>query len=193
MQEPRPAGAGRGFCVAAGMSEPTSEALVADLLRLLELKPLGEDRFEGPRRRDGVGRVFGGQVIAQALMAAQATVPEDRPAHSLHAYFLRGGSEQHDRRVPRRARLRRRQLRQPARRRAPGGAADPRLLGLVPAPRGRARPPGRRDARSAAARRPRAGGRCARTLSRRNRSARAADRPSPAADRGPLRRTRPGC
>jgi acyl-CoA thioesterase-2 len=37
--------------------------------------------------------VFGGQVIAQALMAAQATVPEERPAHSLHAYFLRGGSE----------------------------------------------------------------------------------------------------
>ncbi|HSQ96072.1 MAG TPA: acyl-CoA thioesterase II [Croceibacterium sp.] len=78
------------------MSEPTSEALVADLLRLLELKPLGEDRFEGPRRRDGVGRVFGGQVIAQALMAAQATVHEERPAHSLHAYFLRGGSEDHD-------------------------------------------------------------------------------------------------
>lgn len=78
------------------MSEPTSETLVADLLRLLELKPLGEDRFEGARRRAGVGRVFGGQVIAQALMAAQATVPEDRPAHSLHAYFLRGGSEAHD-------------------------------------------------------------------------------------------------
>jgi acyl-CoA thioesterase-2 len=77
------------------MSEPTSEALVAEFLRLLELKPLGEDRFEGPRRRDGVGRVFGGQVIAQALIAAQATVPDDRPAHSLHAYFLRGGSEEH--------------------------------------------------------------------------------------------------
>jgi acyl-CoA thioesterase-2 len=77
------------------MSEPTAEALVTDLLRLLALKPLGEDRFEGPRRGDGIGRVFGGQVIAQALIAAQATVPEDRPAHSLHAYFLRGGSEEH--------------------------------------------------------------------------------------------------
>jgi acyl-CoA thioesterase-2 len=76
------------------MSEPTPEALIADLLRLLELKPLGDDRFEGPRRGDGVGRVFGGQVIAQALVAAQATVAEDRPAHSLHAYFLRGGSEE---------------------------------------------------------------------------------------------------
>jgi len=76
------------------MSEPSPEALVADLLRLLELKPFGEDRFEGPRRGDGVGRVFGGQVIAQALLAAQATVAEDRPPHSLHAYFLRGGSEE---------------------------------------------------------------------------------------------------
>jgi len=78
------------------MAEPTPEELVADLLRVLDLKPLGEDRFEGPRRKDGIGRVFGGQVIAQALMAAQATVPEDRPAHSLHAYFLRGGSEDLD-------------------------------------------------------------------------------------------------
>jgi acyl-CoA thioesterase II len=75
------------------MDEPTPEALVADLLRVLDLKPLGEDRFEGSRRRDGIGRVFGGQVIAQALMAAQATAAEDRPAHSLHAYFLRGGNE----------------------------------------------------------------------------------------------------
>jgi acyl-CoA thioesterase-2 len=76
------------------MSEPTAEALVADLLRLLELRSLADDRFEGPRRRDGIGRVFGGQVIAQALVAAQATVPQDRPAHSLHAYFLRGGNEE---------------------------------------------------------------------------------------------------
>ena len=37
--------------------------------------------------------MFGGQVIAQALVAAQTTAPEGRPAHSLHAYFLRGGSE----------------------------------------------------------------------------------------------------
>jgi acyl-CoA thioesterase-2 len=75
------------------MDVPTPEALVADLLRVLELTPLGEDRLEGPRRKDGIGRVFGGQVIAQALVAAQATVAEDRPAHSLHAYFLRGGNE----------------------------------------------------------------------------------------------------
>jgi acyl-CoA thioesterase-2 len=77
------------------MADPTPEALVADLLDLLTLKPLGEDRFEGPRKVDGIGRVFGGQVIAQALVAAQSTVGDERPAHSLHAYFLRGGSEDH--------------------------------------------------------------------------------------------------
>jgi acyl-CoA thioesterase-2 len=43
-----------------------------------------------------VGRVFGGQVIAQALASAQNTVDADRAAHSLHAYFLRGGSEDHE-------------------------------------------------------------------------------------------------
>ncbi|MFN3516142.1 MAG: acyl-CoA thioesterase [Novosphingobium sp.] len=73
--------------------EPTPERLVAGLLKLLEVTPDGEDHFVGRRKRGGVGRVFGGEVIAQALNAAQATVPENRPAHSLHAYFLRGGSE----------------------------------------------------------------------------------------------------
>jgi acyl-CoA thioesterase-2 len=77
------------------VTEPTAQDLVDQLLRLLDVTPLGEDRFEGPRQLDGVGRVFGGQVIGQALIAAQATVAEDRPAHSLHAYFLRGGSEDH--------------------------------------------------------------------------------------------------
>ena len=74
---------------------PTPERLVADLLLLLDLEPRGPDRFEGRRKGDGVGRVFGGQVIAQALAAAERTVEEDRAAHSLHAYFLRGGSEDH--------------------------------------------------------------------------------------------------
>jgi len=71
------------------------EELVARLLKLLDVNELGEDRFEGPRKEGGVGRVFGGQVIAQALAAAERTVDADRPAHSLHAYFLRGGSEDH--------------------------------------------------------------------------------------------------
>jgi acyl-CoA thioesterase-2 len=72
-----------------------NQQLVADLLELLDPTPLGDDRFEGPRKKGGVGRVFGGQVIAQALIAAERTVDPDRAAHSLHAYFLRGGSEDH--------------------------------------------------------------------------------------------------
>ncbi len=74
----------------------TPEELVAELLRLLDVDARGEDRFEGPRKPGGIGRVFGGQVIAQALAAAQRTVDDERAVHSLHAYFLRGGSEDHD-------------------------------------------------------------------------------------------------
>ena len=73
---------------------PSPERLVSGLVRLLTVEPAGDDLFTGRRRKGGIGRVFGGEVIAQALQAAQATVPE-RPAHSLHAYFLRGGSEEH--------------------------------------------------------------------------------------------------
>ena len=39
----------------------------------------------------GLPRVFGGQILAQGLIAAARTVPAGRPAHSLHAYFLSGG------------------------------------------------------------------------------------------------------
>lgn len=76
-------------------SHPTPEELVAELVLLLDLIPRGTDRFEGRRKKDGVGRVFGGQVVAQALAAAERTVDEDRVPHSVHAYFLRGGSEDH--------------------------------------------------------------------------------------------------
>jgi acyl-CoA thioesterase-2 len=68
---------------------------VADLIELLDLEDLGFDRFLGRRKKGGIGRVFGGQVVAQALCAAQNTVGKERPVHSLHAYFLRGGSEDH--------------------------------------------------------------------------------------------------
>ncbi|MFZ5745180.1 MAG: acyl-CoA thioesterase [Pseudomonadota bacterium] len=77
------------------MPEISPERLVSGLVRLLTVEPHGEDRFIGRRKKGGIGRVFGGEVIAQALNAAQATVEEGRAAHSLHAYFLRGGSEEH--------------------------------------------------------------------------------------------------
>lgn len=71
----------------------TEESLVADLVHLLDLDARGEDCFVGRRKKGGVGRVFGGQVIAQALGAAERTVDDSRHAHSLHCYFLRGGNE----------------------------------------------------------------------------------------------------
>ncbi|MCZ0210656.1 acyl-CoA thioesterase II [Streptomyces sp. UMAF16] len=67
-----------------------SQAL-QDLLDLLDLEQIEEDIFRGRSRPAVVPRVFGGQVAAQALVAAGRTVPADRPAHSLHAYFLRPG------------------------------------------------------------------------------------------------------
>lgn len=74
-------------------SEKKPEELVDGFVRLLTVSRDGEDAFTGRKQPGGVGRVFGGQVIAQALQAAQATAPEGLEAHSLHAYFLRGGKE----------------------------------------------------------------------------------------------------
>ncbi|MGI5468879.1 acyl-CoA thioesterase [Streptomyces sp. CA-132043] len=61
------------------------------LLDLLTLERIEEDIYRGQSRPAVVPRVFGGQVAAQALVAAGRTVPADRPPHSLHAYFLRPG------------------------------------------------------------------------------------------------------
>ncbi|TDJ29798.1 MAG: acyl-CoA thioesterase II [Gammaproteobacteria bacterium] len=66
------------------------DPLLADLLSLLELERLEERIFRGQSRDIGSPRVFGGQVLGQALTAANYTV-EGRVAHSLHAYFLRAG------------------------------------------------------------------------------------------------------
>ncbi|MER7962107.1 acyl-CoA thioesterase [Streptomyces ardesiacus] len=67
-----------------------SEALQS-LLDLLDLERIEEDIYRGRSRSAVVPRVFGGQVAAQAMVAAGRTVPGDRHAHSLHAYFLRPG------------------------------------------------------------------------------------------------------
>jgi acyl-CoA thioesterase-2 len=63
---------------------------VADLLEILELEKLEENLFRGRSPQDRWQRVFGGQVIGQALVSACRTV-EGRQPHSLHAYFLLGG------------------------------------------------------------------------------------------------------
>ena len=68
---------------------------IAALLDLLDLEPLELNLFRGRSPQVGWQRVFGGQVIGQALVAACRTV-EGRPPHSMHAYFLLAG----DPRVP---------------------------------------------------------------------------------------------
>lgn len=72
---------------------PDYVQLVEGLVKLLTVERVASDVYLGAPQKGGMGRVFGGQVIAQALQAAQASVPETKPAHSLHAYFLRGGRE----------------------------------------------------------------------------------------------------
>jgi acyl-CoA thioesterase-2 len=72
---------------------PTNAQLVASLIGLLTVERRTADVFAGPPQTDGIGRVFGGQVLAQALQAAQGTVTDGKHAHSLHAYFLRSGRE----------------------------------------------------------------------------------------------------
>jgi acyl-CoA thioesterase-2 len=72
------------------MSDPLS-----GLLATLDLTDTGartdEDIFTGPSQWMPGGRVYGGQVLAQSLVAANRTVAEDRFVHSLHGYFLRPG------------------------------------------------------------------------------------------------------
>jgi acyl-CoA thioesterase-2 len=72
---------------------PTNEQLVAALVELLTVEKVAADVYVGRPQQGGMGRVFGGQVLAQALQAAQLAVSGDKQAHSLHAYFLRGGKE----------------------------------------------------------------------------------------------------
>lgn len=64
---------------------------IQGLLDIFNLEELELNLFRGQSPQTGWQRVFGGQVIAQALSAAQRTVEPDRLAHSLHGYFLLGG------------------------------------------------------------------------------------------------------
>jgi acyl-CoA thioesterase-2 len=68
---------------------------LADLIAILDLEPLEHNLFRGRSPSDGWQRVYGGQVLGQALMAAIRTVEGDRRAHSMHAYFLLGGDPRH--------------------------------------------------------------------------------------------------
>ena len=68
-----------------------SRATLSDLLALLDLEPIEHNLYRGLNRDIGSGRVYGGQVLAQALVAAGRTVEEGRVAHSLHGYFILPG------------------------------------------------------------------------------------------------------
>jgi len=64
---------------------------VEELINLLDLEKIDENIYRGQNYQAPWGRVFGGQVMAQAAHAARRTVPEDRHLHSLHGYFILGG------------------------------------------------------------------------------------------------------
>src|SRR4051795_3298729 len=76
----------------AGLSKPRAimSSAVQDLLAILDLETLEVNLFRGRSPQVGWQRVFGGQVIGQALVAACRTV-EGRLAHSMHAYFILPG------------------------------------------------------------------------------------------------------
>ncbi len=76
---------------------PRGQPVVDRLVALLDLERIEDDIFRGVSPMESLPRrVFGGQVAAQALIAAGRTVPVERIVHSLHAYFIRPG----DPRVP---------------------------------------------------------------------------------------------
>lgn len=76
---------------------PSPESVLKGLLDLMDVRPVGTDDrghelFEGATyQKFPSGRVFGGQVLGQALMAASLVVAPERPVHSMHGYFLRPG------------------------------------------------------------------------------------------------------
>ena len=68
---------------------------VASMLSVIDLSVSDarttEDIFTGASQSMPLGRVYGGQVLAQSIVAASRTIPEDRIVHSMHGYFLRPG------------------------------------------------------------------------------------------------------
>ncbi|ARN72676.1 acyl-CoA thioesterase [Oceanicoccus sagamiensis] len=68
-----------------------SPELLAQLLEHLQIEQLDAYLFRGASPKQDWPRVFGGQVLAQAMYAASTTVSEERQVHSLHGYFLRAG------------------------------------------------------------------------------------------------------
>ncbi|WP_072370089.1 acyl-CoA thioesterase II [Hyphomicrobium sp. NDB2Meth4] len=72
-------------------NDAAPQSALQDLLRTLDLEPIEDNLFLGPRGIEGWQRVFGGQVLGQSLVAAARTVEPGRLMHSLHGYFLLAG------------------------------------------------------------------------------------------------------
>ena len=66
----------------------TMNQAAEELLQTLVLKETEKDVFAAPSQDLGWGAVYGGQFLAQGILASQKTVKEDRTPHSMHAYFL---------------------------------------------------------------------------------------------------------
>jgi acyl-CoA thioesterase II len=64
--------------------------MTSELVRILDIEPIDLDMFRGHTPEGETRRIYGGQVVAQALTAAYRTV-DARVCHSMHAYFIRGG------------------------------------------------------------------------------------------------------
>ena len=73
------------------MNKFGENSVLEEFLTLLKLEKIDENRFIGQSQDMGYRRVFGGQVLGQALCAAYRTVPSGRRVHSLHAYFQKIG------------------------------------------------------------------------------------------------------
>ena len=65
--------------------------MLDQLLHVLSPRPVGDDKFVAGNMHPAAFRVYGGQVLAQCVSAAVATVDDERLLHSQHAYFLRPG------------------------------------------------------------------------------------------------------
>lgn len=68
----------------------------AELLDLLKLDRIDDITWQGGHASTLMQRTYGGQVLAQSLVAGQASVPDDKLVHSLHAYFIKGGRVDQD-------------------------------------------------------------------------------------------------
>jgi acyl-CoA thioesterase-2 len=69
--------------------------VLTDLVELLALERIEQNLFRGQSQDLGWGNIFGGQVLGQALSAAEQTVADGRTVHSFHSYFLRTGDASH--------------------------------------------------------------------------------------------------